>query len=248
MTPEQEEQVRRALADARASHDPVPPEVVDRLDSRLAELAAERARDGEGQGARPAAAPEPARRRWPQAVLAAAAVVVVVVGGGFLVRQITSGSTLSTSSGSAAQSQAKAGGAGGGSANSAASAPDAGRAGPQATHGEAARGPVVVLHRATLRHDVRGYLDHASLLDRGRTPAGAPSDAPTGGFPAAGCATPALAGRDKAVGALLDGRPVTLVLRAPQGGTRVAQVYSCDDPTVPVAGTTLPAHAVQPAR
>ena len=83
MTPEQEEQVRRALralADAQPSQ-PMPEDVAHRLDDVLADLAAARST---GSGSSAAARDELAarrRRRWPKIVLAAAAVSATALAG-----------------------------------------------------------------------------------------------------------------------------------------------------------------------
>ncbi|MGH3443790.1 MAG: hypothetical protein ACRDPB_00305 [Nocardioidaceae bacterium] len=250
MTPE-EEQVRRALADARASRNAIPPEVAQRLDARLVELVAERSRPDARTSAAGAVSPGPARRRWPQALLAAAAVVVVVAGGGFLLRQVTSGNGLSAASGGA-ESHAATDGSGRVS-GSAPSAPNGREGTPHAEAAPAAPGPVihhsaVRLHTATLRHDVRGYLDHVSLLAPNTQPTRKSATRPTGSYPVAGCPSPAHGAGDRVVGAFLDGRPATMVVRPARDGTRVVQVYSCADPATPVAAAVLPARPVQPAR
>lgn len=87
LTPQQEQAVRRALADARPTGPP-PPEVVARLDAALAELTADR-RPDEGVARTTTADVVPLgtrRRRWVgTALVAAAAVVAVGVGIGPLV-------------------------------------------------------------------------------------------------------------------------------------------------------------------
>jgi hypothetical protein len=67
------------------------------------------------------------------------------------------------------------------------------------------------------------------------------SDTP--GTPAAlaPCAVPALADGDRAVPVRFDGDPATLVLRAPAGGTREAQVYACDTGDALLAQGSVPA-------
>jgi hypothetical protein len=97
VTPEQEEQVRRALASLAASEpvEPMPAEVARRLDGVLADLAADRTA---GPATERPSAPTPARttgptgderrdeleerrsRRWPKVLVAAAAVAVVAGG------------------------------------------------------------------------------------------------------------------------------------------------------------------------
>ena len=87
MTPEQEEQVRRALASA-PPESAMPPEVAARLDAALAGLVAERsARPDHEQdtGPEPAAAvalEERRRRRWPRVLVAAASVSLLAYGAG----------------------------------------------------------------------------------------------------------------------------------------------------------------------
>ena len=80
MTPEQEEQVRRALRATARGDEPatMPPEVAARLDDVLAELTASRAEH-------PVHDDELARRRhrrWPNVLVAAASVVVIALAGG----------------------------------------------------------------------------------------------------------------------------------------------------------------------
>jgi hypothetical protein len=55
------------------------------------------------------------------------------------------------------------------------------------------------------------------------------------------CAVPTLAEGDEALPVRFDGEPATLVLRAPSGGTREAQVYTCDTGDALLAQGTVPA-------
>lgn len=102
MTPEQEEQVRRALA-GLGREDPagparMPPEVAARLDGVLAELSASREQPDELAARR--------RRRWPH-VLVAAAVALIVVGGlAALLRGTTTAGSNSSASGASSATPA----------------------------------------------------------------------------------------------------------------------------------------------
>ncbi len=84
MTPEQEEQVRRALRAAAQADDPgrMPPEVANRLDEVLADLAGPKGQPKEHVGAAADELAARRKRRWPNVVVAAAAVAVIVAVGG----------------------------------------------------------------------------------------------------------------------------------------------------------------------
>ncbi len=114
VTPEQEEQVRRALG-SLPPEGPVPPEVARRLDARLAELVAER--DAESvESAEPTGSPAAPvgdgaerddlaarrrRRRWRTGLVAAASVAVLGVGLGTVVDDLSlgGGDSASTTAG-----------------------------------------------------------------------------------------------------------------------------------------------------
>ncbi|GAA1951758.1 hypothetical protein GCM10009798_08760 [Nocardioides panacihumi] len=209
-----EELVRRLLADAR--HDePVPADVVARLDGVLADLAAE---------GRPAEVTplrrrhDPRRRRWAAGLVAAAVVVV----GGVALRSVWPEG--SGTSGSASSSADSAGSSSAGGRNQ----------GPEAApEGFAIVTPhVAELHRATLADDVR------------RAVAGLPvslGSAPSSASPPASftCADGGW-GAGSGVPARLDGTDAMLVLRPPAGGEQVADVLQCGTGRV-LASVTVPA-------
>jgi hypothetical protein len=248
VTPEQEEQVRRALAaTARAEGDPaLPPEVAARLDRVLNELEAPRVAAAERQDGTAAPADELAsrrRRRLPDLLVAAAAVSVIAVTGGAVATGGfgLGGSSSSTTAGSASQGSdsprtpAPQGlgtdtgpGAGADSRLPRTAAGDGRVAGSTAASpgGEAAgpAGPRLPrLRTATLRRDVRRLLPVPSV--------------PTGTDPSADAACPGPAPRtgERRIAVRLDGRAATLVLGAPADGTRTARVYACGETGTPSA-------------
>ncbi len=250
MTPEQEEQVRRALASVPRESAP-PPDVAARLDATLSRLVAER---GVVDGA-PADVEQPVsprvdelerrrRRRWPRVLVAAASVAVLAYGVGAFV------DGLGVSGGDAASTAARDETSAGGQAESGGqAAPDApgvlpqlngtdslgGVAPPTPDSGKAAYARALTtrtvrLHRDTLSADVRRLLDRRTIAD-GRTLR--PDSAGEARSPAtllAPCTAPATAGGDRLAAARLDGTRATLVVRRGTDGTRVAEVYACDDP------------------
>ena len=243
MTPEQEEQVRRALAATARAEDGrdspgMPPDVADRLDGVLAELVS-------GRAARDAAASPVATgdelsarrarraRRWPNVLVAAAAVAVIVAAGGAVaIRGLGGGGSASDST---ASSDAGAGDA----YQDEKVAPEAGAA-PSATDGDTgsqALGalPVPRLRSTSLAEDVQAVEDSGPVgaLESGRT------DAPDASSDRAGCASPPAPQGAVVVAVRLDGRRATLVLGPPRSGTREARVYSCADVGTPVARTTV---------
>ena len=255
MTPEQEEQVRRALADAAhaagADEVAMPPAVADRMDEVLAGLVASRT---------PPQADDPAgsvdedelaarrRRRRPRVLVAAAAVCLVALGGPAVLRNVTSGgsdsaSTLSSdSAGSATRPEAGSGGSPTG-ARSPSSSPaptsstDSGRALADAAL------PPPALRRATLQRDVQrvaqaGAVPLAAAADRAR-----PGEGPSTGA----CRMPSAAHGDDVLAVRLDGEPATLVLAAPRHGTREARVYACDDVSSPTETTRVRVRRAIPA-
>lgn len=233
MTPE-EEQVRRALASVPAPES-LPPEVAARLDARLGQLQEERRSERRS-------------RRWPTLLVAAAFLAVVGVGVGSVLDDLGPGSTESMTAGDAAGGQAGA------------EPPRAMEAGPGGglTESEGSYAPaespvgqrmVLTAERLrldpdTLERDVEDLVDLRlpraaaddevhSEHDQNRT-AGERLDrlfAP--------CVLPLTAKGDQLVAVRLDGEPATLVLRAPEAGTHVAQVYSCEDPTRVLARTKV---------
>ena len=226
MTPEQEEQVRRALA-GLGHEDPagpprMPPEVAARLDGVLAELTASRAEPDELAARR--------RRRWPHVLVAAAVAVIAVAGVTVLLRDVTQ---TNGGAGSATSAQAPAAGAGrsaGGSSPAASSS----------THARSfAEGALAVpeLHTATIDRDVRRVVRApAAVAPRRPSHAQAPRPPEVGG-----CAVPAARPGDQLVAVRLDGRRAVLLLSPVENGSRTARVYACADPGHPVTTTTVPA-------
>jgi hypothetical protein len=257
VTPEQEEQVRRALA-ALADSDavgPMPPEVARRLDGVLADLVAEDATGGE----RKDELEERRRRRWPKVLVAAAAVAVVAGGtatvldrgtgaddkasssqaGGAAAGPTTTGTAgtgpqpEASGSQAAPRGQSFAAGAGG---SRAAGAPSAG-AEPSARTGRARSVAPATRRRPPLRsaellHDVqslvdRGTVGHLSVSGAAAAAALAP------------CRVPETAEGDHLLAVRLDGRRATLVLSTPVSGRRQARVYGCGDAQHAEATTTV---------
>jgi hypothetical protein len=227
VTPEQEEQVRRALAglgrDDPAGPPRMPPDVAARLDGVLAELAASRDRPDELAARR--------RRRWPHVMVAAAAAVVVVGGlTGVLRGMTTTGSSGSASSASSGRGPAAGAArtAGGSSAGSSTAAPD----------GSPVGGALAVpeLHTATIDRDVRRVVRAPTAAARQPLRAQEPRS------PAlAGCTVSAARAHDQLVAVRLDGRRAVLLLSPVRDGSRTARVYACTDPDHPVTTTTVPA-------
>ncbi|HET9760550.1 MAG TPA: hypothetical protein VFP51_12425 [Nocardioidaceae bacterium] len=220
MTPEQEEQVRRALgAVARAEDGPetrgLPPDVAERLDDVLHELVTERA----GRSARPTV-PGPAagadelaarrHRRWPTVLVAAAAVAVIAAAGGAVATRGFGGGAESSSAGSSSDLVAS------------------GSPGTAAPSGAAA-GSVLPLSSRTLARDIRnvaatGLRSFMAPRDRGRDLATLPRPDHVR------CGRPDTPRGADVVAVYLDGLPGTLVLTPATGGPRVARVYSCAVP------------------
>lgn len=210
MTPEQEEQVRRALAAAGAARSPIPPEVAARLDDTLADLVADR---------RPAGPDEVAavrRRRRARALVAAASVCLLALVGAALVRTNQGGGQ----------------GGGQGEASSGAGSQAAPR---QVPPGGAPR-PLPQLHSRSLTGDVTRLLADGSPSAFAARPQQRPQDTAS-----ARCDLPSTRAGDRLLAVRLDGRPATLRVGPVAGGTRVAQVYSCDGASAPVATTRVPA-------
>ena len=243
MTPEQEEQVARALAET-ARHEPIapmPPEVSGRLDDVLADLVAPRVAAaasgdrppgaGEPRGPQPGARGSAAggdrdelaaarRRRRPQLLAAAAAVSVIALAGA----AVATGGFGTTRSGSGTAEDSTAGGFtengadAGGSSEDRSFAEDA-QAAPQ-------------LHTATLARDVKRVVDGGLPTGRAQLAVPAPGKKPSA---ARSCLTPTARPGERLVPVRLDGRPASLLLGAEQDGVRKAMVYSCASATAPLA-------------
>lgn len=236
MTPEQEEQVARALAET-ARHEPVPPlpdEVAARLDGVLAELVAARA-------AAPGTDPAPSgasvtdlgtrrRRRRPNVLVAAAAVALIVAAGGAVATGGFGIGGIGSSSSDSASSTA------GGSGVQDESAPEAAR-GDSDSSTSAARAAVPRLRTSTLAQDVHRLVRDDLTGDGART--GSRRKALSGPPLADGvCLTPSAGPGELLLAVRLDGRPATLLLGPVTDGARSAEVFRCD--SRPVASLRVP--------
>jgi hypothetical protein len=239
----------------------MPAEVAARLDATLADLVAARAADapsGDPAGDEDPA-PDPAphrapvadlaerrRRRWPRVLVAAASVSVLAYGVGIALDGVqVSGGDAST----AARDETLAG-AGADSADSGAkAAPEHAPTGPNTTSDRAAEGPgalayserflvprTVRLHSETLHADVR-RLVRDEVLDT--SAASRPLGRALAGY-LDSCERPGLGRGDRVAAVRLDGRPATLVVRRAVAGTRVVQIYACDDASSLLAATEVP--------
>jgi hypothetical protein len=253
VTPEQEAQVRRALAAvARAEDGPesrvMPQDVVDRLDDVLSELVADRA--GRAGSTTTAGPPSDApaeqdelashrHRRWPNVLVAAAAVAVIAAAGGAVATRGFGGG--GAESGSAASSADRVASE---SAGIAAPTPASPSGSPPATSlrgsGKTAGVLVPALSSRTLARDVRRVVaagPKAYLAPQGTTRDLPALPRPDGAL----CGRPDAPGGADLVAVRLDGKPATLLLGPVKNGVRVARVYSCDQPPVVVAATPVPA-------
>lgn len=240
MTPDQEEQVRRALAASARADDEhgspaMPADVADRLDHVLADLVGARAARAAGPTV-PAGSDELAARRarrWPNVLVAAAACAVIVVAGGAVATRGLGGGSDAQSS---ASREALAGDGG-----QDASAPGAGAA-PSPTGGDPGSKPLASVPVPRLRSSSLAG-DVAALAAAGPAGSLAPGrvDDSGGSTDRVGCASPRVPRGADVVDVRLDGRAATLVLDPAQGGTREARVYSCADASTPVARTSVTA-------
>jgi hypothetical protein len=238
-TPEQQEAVRRLLAEAR--HDgPVPPEVAARLDATLASLAAE-GPHAVDPPAPPAGAPvvDLAARRRRRAVGllgAAAAVVVLGVAAGQLVGTTTdSGSDSSSdSAGSSASLDEQPLGGGAESEEQDEAAPSSPAQAPEPA--EAAPDRVPALNGRTFARSVRTI--RATALT---TPSRADlflSGAELTTSSMFVC-PPAVWGEGDLVAVRYAGRPAVLAFRPPVGDTQTVDLLQCGSGDV-LRSTTLP--------
>ncbi len=252
MTPEQEEQVRRALA-AAPPVEGLPAEVAARLDATLADLVAERAAGESG--------PEPGvvtsleerrRRRWPGVLVAAAAVSVLAYGVGTTLGGVglSGGSAESTAARdqtfSGAGADSADGGATGGGAEDAPEEPGAlvtdrgdSVAGDSRPTGApcSSPGPSACTGVPCARRWA-GWSGTRS--SRGRRP---PTPTRRGTRPGSwttGASSPTWPGATALAAVRLDGRRATLVVRKAVDGTRVAEIYSCGDGSDLLAITQVP--------
>ncbi|QZY29148.1 hypothetical protein [Nocardioides coralli] len=224
LTPAEEAEVRRRLAEARHT-EPLPPEVADRLDRVLADLDAEPA-----PGAQPAGVVRLAERRRRAATLLVAAAAVVV--GGVAVGQVVGGlgddaSPEAVTAGDAESDTAQGGAQGEGGSEAPADAEELARGG----EGDVAPGSVVATIRpgrfgedvARLRATPR-----AELAERG-----APAS------PGEQACVPGDWGRG-AYRAVRYGESIGyVVFRRTQGDTQVADLFLCGGEDA-VRSVTLP--------
>jgi hypothetical protein len=251
-----QEQVRRLLAAAGSSPPETPEDVANRLDEVLAGLVAERDTSSDASATDPAvqaaASEEPGtvtsletrRRRWPQLLVAAAAASVVALGIGNLALDGEGGAdTAVTAEAGSTQDEMgtpllSEGTDGDGRALDEGPVLDAGEAGAQAAP-ELARSPgpdadAMALSSRPLRLRTDSLSRDVQLVED-LSLAGQAS----GGAWESACVRPAAAEGDEWVAVRLDGERALLVLRAPAGGRRTADVFSCDDGGTPVASVTV---------
>ncbi len=232
LTPEQESEVRRRLADAR--HDePIPTAVADRLDSVLAGLT----RDEPGSpGVAPVIDLAARRRRRNAAALLAGAAAVIVAGfvGGQVIDVGSDGDSADqASTGAAADREVpekgELGSDAAGSGQALNPSPDA-----PAPPTDAGADTVLQLRSSHLAKDVRDQLsDYSATSDSGES---------AGGFAAVGCPPPPAAdkfGLGDLFPALYDDTPAVLALRPPANGQRQADVLDCTTASV-LASVTVP--------
>jgi hypothetical protein len=216
LTPEQEERVRGLLAEAR-HQEPMPPEVVARLDDVIAGLAGE-----ERAGS---VVPLATRRRRARSLLvAAAAVVVVGVGVGQVVDR--GGTSADESAGEPAADSALLEDAD----------PEAGgSAAERGASGAELGDPVVTIRPEAFARDARLAQDYSVTSDDSAGTNAAPS-APQA---LSGCRT-ATWGQGTFVPVRYGRAPAVLVLRRALGDTQVAELFLCGDRD-PLRSVTLPA-------
>jgi hypothetical protein len=225
LTPEQETEVRRLLADAR--HDePIPTALADRLDTVLTGLT----RDEPGS---PGMAPvidlgARRRRRNAAAVLAGAAAVIVAgfVGGQVIDAGSASSGSAADRSNTEADKTAPEAAAGGEDSLAATPNPDA----------PAASAQVLQLRSAHLAKDVRDQLfRYSANADSAELPTAS-------AFSSLGCTPPPSAtkfGLGDLFPALYDDTPAVLAVRPSADGGRQADVLDCDTAGL-LASVTVP--------
>ena len=232
LTPEQESEVRRLLAEAR--HDePVPADVAARLDAALAGLG----RDDPGA---PGVAPvidlaAHRRRRNAAAVLAGAAAVIVA---GFAIGQVidvggSDNGDAGASSGDVAADRAESQGASADAVPRSLSSAE-----PSPSVPMPAGQPLLRLSSDHLERDLARQLDQVRAADgSGGSPAAS-------SFSAISCPPPTPGtrfGLGELFPALFDGKPAVVALRPPADGRRQADVLTCGTATT-LQSVSLPAH------
>jgi hypothetical protein len=233
LTPDQDEQVRRLLADAR--HDePMPAAVVERMDRALGELSAEPALESPHESApeAPVIPLHTRRRRATGLLVAAAAVIAVGIGISQVVDQDAADDGATTTADrnvsradekAPEEAEPEAGADSGGQAAESA---------PQAVT------DLPLLRPARLEEDVRAARPRDTELD---TTAGQLSASKRSADAAAGavCGSDAW-GKGTFVPVRYGETPAVLVFRRPQGDTQAAELFLCGR-AQPVRTVTLPA-------
>ena len=224
ISPEEDARIRSLLSSARASEQ-VPDDVAARLDSVLADLAADR--DAERTDADHAAGSR--RPRWRRGrVVLAAAVGVGVLGLAAVNLPQLSGGFQGTGDGSSDKSSGRAATATEGKSGSGADEPSA--SAPEATSR---------LSTDTFRRDVRRML--AAGADTRQLAPSSGTSGRTGDELASGaCAASPEPGVVRSSEVLLDGKLALLEVFAARDGARVVRVVSCDGVQT-LASTRIPA-------
>ena len=224
ITPEEDARIRSLLSSARASEQ-VPDDVAARLDSVLADLAADR--DAERTDADHAAGSRRPRLRRGRVVLAAA-VGVGVLGLAAVNLPQLSGGFQGAGDGSSDKSSGRAATATDGKSGSGADEPSA--SAPEATSR---------LSTDTFRRDVRRML--AAGADTRQLAPSSGTSGRTGDELASGaCAASPEPGVVRSSEVLLDGKLALLEVFAARDGARVVRVVSCDGVQT-LASTRIPA-------
>lgn len=220
LTPEQESRVRRLLTDARHA-EPIPEDVVARLDRVLAQLAVDDA-DDPGRVVSLAAR---RRRRVGSLLVAAAAVVAVGIGLGQLVGSPNQGAdTASTDAG--ANSTLREGPE---AANRTAQAPTYAFKVPVPIRPNRFSRDVARIQQLTFDARVQTPAPQSSGSENG-------TDSTLGGF----ACSPGAWGGGTFVPVTYGGDPAVLVLRRVTGDTQVVDLFECGSPD-PLRSITLPA-------
>lgn len=248
--------IRGLLADARAT-DPVPGEVVARLDAVLADLRAAGTSELP-ESEKPETLVALASRRRPRArlLLTAAAAVVVVGAGGVGLGNVLSQTGTSDSADKAASAPEVASADSGGSATfdsdgrRQAAVPRLTRTAFAADAARVLAQPPQTLSDLKLRDGTERSSTGATTVPQAPTSSPSESAGPASGddspTPLSGyaagqrpCITPPRVAGATAYPILLDGIPATLVVRQAAAGRRVVQAWSCEGTTV-LATATLP--------
>jgi hypothetical protein len=229
LTPAQEDEVRRLLADARHT-EPMPPDVVSRMDGVLDDLAAEPSRRA------PVVHLAARRRRAASLLVAAAAVVVVGIGIGQVVGTVGTGED-SDSGVSADATREDAPNAAAGDAGADDSKPERKPERDAVTNGIFQSGKLFKLRPDELSQDLTKIQSDAVA---GKL-AALPTEAGVSGYRSVSRSCRA---GDWGSGTFVPVRygslPAVVVFRKPLGDVQVAEVYLCGNPE-PVRSLTLPA-------